>query len=409
MHYRLMYTGKESTTADNFFTGQTSPFAVATGQKMNGTVNRGNLGKLKPYLHHARLQNGGTKTVKLARYYPPIVVTCPDRVGWLMVSMQSTGATNFVSTNMFHEINNYTKEKPRGKNNEFGRNIECNEARQHYLTTYWSVDATDRQASRRRTQVISLRNHINSTLGGRDYAAVVAHDKYIFTVTVLAEREPSWRAKNPRNLDSFMQKLSVMMCQFNPADCFYPGCEKFRAARKRGATSSSPAVAETDQRPKKTQKTVDGANKSRARHQRALCSTLPQFLHHGAYTRNTRGYRCAWCGQVTAYYGCKAKMCQGLSFCHPSERGVQRDCHAYYHCKECDGLGFCDVEPDERKNLTEKRTEFKSSLWETNIERCEKAVAKSAVPQVEAWPSRKERDKARYKKNKGKGQKKKKK
>ena len=382
MKYRAIFTGEEDVTMDNLFTGQIPHVAVLTGQRMNGTLNRGNLPTgLKRYLHHAKLKN--TSRVRDARYYDPITVTSDQRPGWTLVSMQSTGATNFVSTNMFHEIKNYTKEQKRGKGGSHTRHVECNNARESYLNCYFSLDGTDREASRLRTQVITHRNHINSTLGARDYAEAVAYDFYLETVTELCSLVPEWKVPKPRTRSEFIQKLGIQMCQYDPARNMYIGEDEWRPARKRGTTATTPVAADSARAKKKGKQKQSLGERLRGTHERAMCSSPEEFYHHQVFTKNNRSQLCSWCGQLTAYYGCKAEGCKGLSFCQPSSvkknsAATKYDCHAFFHARACASLGYCDVQADGKNTWLVQRDKFKKKLWKNNMKQCEKEMSKYA-------------------------------
>ena len=376
---RAIFNGDEQIIEDNYFTGQSPFYSIATDLKTNGTLNRTNLPKgLKQYLHHKKL---GPKTwsCRGARYLDPIVITCKQRPGWVLTSMQSTGATNFVSTNMFHEITNYTMARPRGKGGEYTRNIESNESRENYLGGYSFVDVGDRGTSRLNSQVVTHRAHINATLGARDWALLSAHDIYLETVTELL---PEWKVAKPRSFSDFALKCSTQMCQYKSSRNLYPDDEGNRATTKQSkkrrpkpTTVQAPATAV-----KKSKKTTQ-AEMLRDQHVNALCRSVSVFGHHKCVTKYRQPMICSFCGQMGAYYGCEAKMCKGLNFCALSARTTHtRDCHAYFHDPNCDGLGYMDVTGDETTNWRTKRKEFKAAggQWELNLKGCRDTRAKFA-------------------------------
>ena len=148
---KQVYDAPPHITADNHFSGEhVLDYAGGKGYGMTMTNRRDRFPRnLKPYFHHDKV-TPGCKKAKVARFKNPIVAVketlataAKKAYTKVIVSFQSTGATNIAGVNNITSAHLYatTKERGRGNQKRYWA-IEQNEGRETYLDTYWGVDNT---------------------------------------------------------------------------------------------------------------------------------------------------------------------------------------------------------------------------------------------------------------------------
>jgi hypothetical protein len=164
-------------TADNYFSNIKLFEQLPEGVTATMTLNRGShpsglsgclyKEKVLPHLEE----------VKAARHCHPVVAVKGDTA---IVSMMSTGATNFIiKHSAYKEIGYYGREKEMGRGEQKRRwEIEMNEARALYLITYGIIDRVDRGIRDIGASTICCRWYVPANLHFFCLAVVVARDLY---------------------------------------------------------------------------------------------------------------------------------------------------------------------------------------------------------------------------------------
>ena len=144
---KKIFRKKPTVCADNFFfDDKMCEWIGKNGFGCIGTTARNCLPKdiEKKYLHGEK-HLAGCKFSKVARFTNPIIaVKEKDGYQRVLVSFQSTNATNITSVNCFNQVRLFVELRERGKGvRKRTWGIEMNDARRHYLSTYYRIDVTD--------------------------------------------------------------------------------------------------------------------------------------------------------------------------------------------------------------------------------------------------------------------------
>ena len=142
---KQIFRKKPVVCADNFFyDDKICEWIGKHGFGSVGTCARNALPIEKKYLH-GTMHKSGCKISKVARYTNPIVAV-KECNGFqrVLISFQSTNATNITSVNCFNECKLFIEIRERGKGkNKKVWGIEMNDGRRFYLSTYFRIDVVD--------------------------------------------------------------------------------------------------------------------------------------------------------------------------------------------------------------------------------------------------------------------------
>jgi hypothetical protein len=190
---RCIYSHPPHITCDNHFLGDNVlDYAGRKGFGITQTCRRDQFPEgLKEYLHH-EVVNAGDARPKAMRFQKPIVavkqVPAEDLGGVgatkactkMLVSFQSTGATNISGINNLPSANLYVTIKERGKHpNRRYWGIEQNEARQTYLGHYYGINNVDHMIKNAKIRYTTWKYWHALFLHALSIAVIAAYDMYI--------------------------------------------------------------------------------------------------------------------------------------------------------------------------------------------------------------------------------------
>ena len=176
---------------------------------------------------------------KVARFLPPITIEKqgPDQsYSRILVSFQSTGATNISCVNVLNGVSLYSKVKTRGKGNK-KRSwvIEMNEARQFYLGSYGQIDTIDAAIKKCNIFYVTWKYWHAAKNHALALSIVMAYDIYKELAT--EKRTADYFKIKPGSFPlltfhQFRDKLTKQALQYSPSECKYPGDAAMRVNTK---------------------------------------------------------------------------------------------------------------------------------------------------------------------------------
>ena len=339
---KKIFRKKPVITADNFFfDDKMCEFIGENGYGSIGTNARNVLPKgiEKKYLHGEKHQSGD-KYSKVARYMNPIVVV-KDKDGYqrVLVSFQSTNATNITTVNCLNSVKFFVEIRERGRGEtKMVWGIEMNDARRIYLSTYFTIDVVDHLL---KNAAIFYRIwkywHAPKNHG---FAMVIVLAYGLYEECCEGKIELEWKIDDNKKLDyfQFRARLSSQMLTYTPKKMLYPGDDKMRAVtsiprEKRGGKRLGKVSVAQVKRAKRW-----GTSR--------LCGDVDKLCKHVESVISVSKSRiCAWCGEPTYTLCGKCKDDNGKAVpLHYNPKGARKGalCFYRYHNDSCFGLGKND-------------------------------------------------------------------
>ena len=341
---KKIFRKKPTVCADNFFfDDKMCEWIGKNGFGCIGTTARNCLPKdiEKKYLHGEK-HLAGCKFSKVARFTNPIIaVKEKDGYQRVLVSFQSTNATNITSVNCFNQVRLFVELRERGKGvRKRTWGIEMNDARRHYLSTYYRIDVTDHLLKNAAIFYRIWKYWHSPKNHGVAIIIVLSYDCYLECAEGKIRIEWFIPEKKRLTFFHFRHMLSKQMLTYDPKNLRYPGDERMRAVTglskvKRGGRNDKLARVSAGQ--------VRIAKRTR------LCGDLQKLCKHTAsIQRNKHHNVCAWCGESGAYTHCGDCMAQtgkkiALHYNCKAGPGKGLYCFYNYHDDNCFGLGKNDA------------------------------------------------------------------
>ena len=294
--------------------------------------------------------------------------------------MQSTGTCNFCGVRSGTEtgdINNYTRQKTRGKGGRYKWMVEMNTFRSLYLATYNAIDVVDHMIKHSNMEIRTRKYWMPAMLHGFALAVSCAYSMYEevidehVTPAAAGVEDRAALKKMKMSFTQFKHELAVQMLQYDPKFCKYPGEKTMRQhtqctlSRRVGlaapqqqctnTTADEVGVAETAEQAGAAGSSTSGDSSTPRRE----CMSLHEYVRdhgsdHTEYSTATCvvcGLRanssCTTCGVPLCLMAAIPKKAKKPSELSPAElQGVRygRDCHAQYHDALFKGLAKCDTE-----------------------------------------------------------------
>jgi hypothetical protein len=274
----------------------------------------------------------------------------PGKGYWCQhMSMCSTGATNIGGVNAFDKLHAYAMMKKHGHgDNVYLWPIEMNQAREHYLSTYNTVDSIDHWVRNLHLKLQSWKYWHAPMIHAMALGVVTAYDMYLEVCE--GKLAGFTMVKKPMSLKDFQTKLGVSLTSYHPKNKVLKGDEKLRqytqvaklkwapdTPRKRShddIVSQEAYLRELKRQPK--------GKKAR------FCPDFNCLIHHMNYQQKLPNPKnCAVCNKpcYTACGLCHGSDRKALPLHFPNNRSKSSDgnCVVMYHDKYYFGLCAKDL------------------------------------------------------------------
>ncbi len=358
---KQVYEKPPHATADNHFSGEhVLDYGGGKGYGLTLTNRRDRFPKgTKEYLHHDKVEAGSRRS-RVARFLHPIVAmkevaatAATKAYTKIIVSFQSTGATNISGVNNLISTRLYSRTKSRGQGEDkryWG--IEMNEGRDLYISTYWGVDNTDHMIKNTNVRYITWKYWHAPYQHAKAMAIVAAYDIYLECCDGLLD--PSWKVeeKNRMSFTTFRQTLGQQMLEYDPRKRCYPGDEQLRACTQQHKKRRAASKSSSDDADSYIDDGLSVSNVKKARESDRICETLDELYDHWkSFKRDGNARTCEVCGKNTLWKCSKCGGKHGKPICAPSSRNWHEGCILAAHNISFFGLTRSDSADVHKKNI----------------------------------------------------------
>ena len=239
---------------------------------------------------------------------PIVVVKDKDGYQRVLVSFQSTNATNITTVNCLNSVKFFVEIRERGRGEtKMVWGIEMNDARRIYLSTYFTINVVDHLL---KNAAIFYRIwkywHAPKNHG---FAMVIVLAYGLYEECCEGKIELEWKIDDNKKLDyfQFRSRLSMQMLTYTPKKMLYPGDDKMRAVtsiprEKRGGKRLG-------------QVSIAQVKKAKRWGTSRLCGNVDKLCKHvDSIIPVSKSRVCAWCGEPTYTLCGKCKDDNGFQF-----------------------------------------------------------------------------------------------
>ena len=343
--------------ADNYFSGENvMDYVGRRGFGMTCTCRRDRIPKeIKPYVHHEKTTNYDQRCRVMQFQNPVTAVKQVPAAGAdkaytkMLVSFQSTGATNIAGVNNLPSCQLYVSKKDRGKREDkLVWGIEQNEGRETYLGHYFGVHLADHMIQNANIRYITWRFWHMPFLHALSMGVLAAYDMYNECCDGNLDAEWKIPEKKRMSFAVFRQELSKQMLEYNPSKLKYLGDELSRSATQQHKRRKITGGARQQQK-REEENYYDEGGMTVANFQKAM--HLCRFSHDGnlnklqehfaSITKKTNKMICEVCGDVTDWRCglCNKSMC----ITNGARKWNGADCIMKFHNPSFWGLARSDV------------------------------------------------------------------